>query len=167
MKLTTCVIAATLATVGLAQAQKATAELKNAKGEVVGKVTAAETKGGVRLTGQVMNVPAGEHGIHIHMTGKCDPPEFTSAGGHFNPSGNKHGLSGKGGHEGDLGNLKVGADGKAKVDLRVPDVTLADGPKSLFKEGGTALVLHANPDDLKTDPTGNAGGRLACGVFMK
>jgi Cu-Zn family superoxide dismutase len=170
MKLTTFVFAATLATVGLAQAQKAqpaTAELKNANGQVVGKVRAAAISNGVRLTGQVMDLPAGEHGIHIHMTGKCDPPEFTSAGGHFNPSGHKHGMAGKGGHEGDLGNLTVGSNGKAKIDIRVMGVSLAEGGTSLFKEGGTALVIHANPDDLKTDPAGNAGARIACGVFMK
>jgi superoxide dismutase, Cu-Zn family len=172
MRLITITAAAALLAGGIAQGQQAkpaTAELKNAQGEVVGKVRVAPVRKGegVRITGQVKSLPPGEHGIHIHMTGKCDPPDFTSAGGHFNPTNAKHSLHTQGGHAGDLGNLTVAANGRAKIDLRIPNVTLAEGANSLLKEGGTALVIHANADDLKTDPTGNAGGRIACGVIMK
>lgn len=148
----------------------ATVELKNAKGEVVGTIRAQAMRGGngVRLTGQLMNLPPGEHGFHIHMTGKCEPPDFTTAGGHLNPGGNKHSLASKGGHEGDLGNIKVDESGKAKVNVTMTGVVMTDGAaNSLFKEGGTALMVHAAQDDLKTDPTGNAGPRIACGVFTR
>ncbi len=150
------------------KAAPATVTLKNAKGEVVGNAKATPTKdGGVKLSGSVMNLPAGQHAIHVHMTGKCDPPDFTSAGGHFNPEQNKHSHADQGGHAGDLGNFTVAANGKAKLNLTLSKVTLGEGSNSLFKEGGTALVVHEKADDLKTDPTGNAGGRLACGVFTR
>lgn len=148
---------------------RATAELKNAKGETVGTVRVTAERGGkgVRLQGNVSNLPPGEHGIHIHMTGKCDPPEFTTAGGHFNPSNAKHGMADSGGHAGDLGNLKVGENGKARVNITVSAVTLDASQNSALKEGGTALVVHASPDDMKTDPAGNAGARIACGVITR
>lgn len=172
MRLFTFACAASLFAAGMAQAQQgqaASAELKNAKGEVVGKLRIAPVRKGegVRVTGMVKNLPPGDHGFHIHMTGKCDPPDFTSAGGHFNPAKSQHSLHDKGGHAGDLGNITVAADGTAKINMRVGQVTLGEGPNSLFKPDGTAVVIHANPDDLKTDPTGNAGGRIACGVIMK
>ena len=147
----------------------AMAELKNAKGEVVGKVRLAGRGGeGVRITGEVSGLTPGDHGIHIHMTGKCEAPDFASAGGHFNPTGAKHSLNTQGGHAGDLGNLKVESDGTAKIDMTVPGVMMrGTEANSLFKEGGTALVIHANADDLKSDPAGNAGGRVACGVISR
>ena len=172
MRLITFTVAASLFAVGICQAQtpkQARAEMKNAKGEVIGtlKITPAKKGDGVQITGNVKNLPPGEHGFHIHTVGKCEAPEFTTAGGHFNPTSAKHSLNAQGGHAGDMGNLTVGQNGGAKVNVHVGGVTLGEGANSLFKEGGTALMIHANVDDLKTDPTGNAGGRIACGVISK
>lgn len=153
---------------GQAKAEAAKAELRNPKGETVGTATFTEGSGGVKVAVQVSKLPPGPHGFHIHAVGKCDPPEFTSAGGHFNPHAKKHGLkSPEGPHAGDLPNLVVGGGGTAKAEVVAALVTLKEGKNSLFQPDGTALVIHANPDDEKTDPTGNAGGRIACGVITK
>jgi Cu-Zn family superoxide dismutase len=151
-----------------APGEMATAELKNAKGEKVGEATFEQTPHGVLVTAEITNLPAGMHAFHIHETGKCEPP-FKTAGGHFNPAGKKHGVkSAEGCHGGDLPNISVGADGKAKVQFVAGDVTLKAGEKnSLLDADGSALVLHAGADDYKSDPAGNAGDRIACGVVTK
>jgi Cu-Zn family superoxide dismutase len=147
---------------------QATADLKNAKGEPVGVVALLEDEGGVRFFASVRGLPAGKHGIHIHGLGKCEPPEFTSAGGHFNPTGKKHGLyNPQGPHAGDLPNLDVGADGTGQVHYVLRGVTLGSGPTSLLRGDGTSVVIHANADDYSTDPAGNSGARIACGVIQK
>jgi Cu-Zn family superoxide dismutase len=149
-------------------AATATANLANGKGENVGTARLRETSKGVSLSLDVFNLPPGVHGFHIHAVGKCDPPDFKSAGGHFNPEGKKHGLENpEGHHAGDMQNLTVDAQGKAKVRVVVPGVTLSEGSNSLFQPQGTAIVIHADPDDMKTDPAGNAGARIACGVITK
>jgi Cu-Zn family superoxide dismutase len=149
-------------------AATAKAELNDTKGASVGTAKLKATPQGVSLAIDVFNFPPGVHGFHIHAVGKCEPPDFKSAGGHFNPEGKKHGWDNpEGHHAGDLQNLTVDAKGKAKVKVVVPGVTLGDGPNSLFQPQGTALVIHANPDDNKTDPAGNAGPRIACGVITK
>jgi superoxide dismutase, Cu-Zn family len=152
-----------------ANAQTAKTELINTKGENAGNATLTQVQGGgVRIALAVSNLPPGEHGLHIHAVGKCDPPDFKSAGPHFNPYNKKHGAKNpEGHHAGDLNNLEVGADGTAKVDMLTKDVTLGEGVNSLFHPGGTALVIHASPDDYMTDPIGNAGARIACGVITK
>jgi len=153
-----------------APAPTATATLKNAQGEEVGTATLGLTLRGTAVTinGHFSKLPPGTHAIHVHNVGTCTPPDFTSAGPHFNPAGKQHGTSNtNGSHAGDLPNFEVDAKGVGDVSFAVPDMTLRDGPNSLFHPGGTALVIHAAPDDNKTDPSGNAGARIACGVIEK
>jgi len=149
-------------------AKKAKANLLNAQGAPIGTATFSEKSNGVQLELKVANLPPGLHGFHIHTVGKCEAPDFKSAGAHFNPEGKQHGWDNPLGHHlGDLQNLNVGPDGKANVKILVPGVTLGEGPNSLFHEGGTSLVIHEKPDDGKTDPAGNAGARIACGVIIR
>ena len=142
----------------------ATAELKDKDGNTVATATLTEQTGGVRVVLTATKIAAGQHGWHLHAVGKCDSADFATAGGHFNPDTKQHGTQNpQGPHAGDLGNLTAGADGTAKADV-VAKVTLAPGATSLLKTDGTAIVIHANPDDDKTDPSGNSGARIACGV---
>jgi Cu-Zn family superoxide dismutase len=144
-------------------------ELQNAQGERVGTATLEAVPDGVKIVLQATKLPPGQHGWHIHAVGKCEPPDFTSAGNHFNPQGKKHGRENpEGSHAGDLPDLVVGSDGAAQAEVLVTHVTLdPTGATSLLQGEGTALVIHANPDDQKTDPAGNAGARIACGIIPK
>lgn len=149
-------------------AQTAHADILNAKGEKVGTATIQPAKLGVRINLNVSQLPPGTHALHIHAAGKCDPPDFKSAGSHFNPDNKKHGSKNpEGPHAGDLPNFDVRADGTAKVSVVAKNVTLGGGPNSLFHPDGTALVIHEKADDYMTDPAGNAGARIACGVVQK
>jgi len=146
------------------------AVLRNASGEEVATATFKSSKGGVRVkvTAKSKFLTPGKHGVHIHAVGKCETPGFTSAGPHFNPEGKKHGLQSQAGaHAGDLPNLVVNAKGKGKLSFLAKGATLGDGTGSLFGPEGTAIVIHADPDDEKTDPSGNSGDRIACGVIQK
>ena len=155
----------------IAAGQKsAHADLVNAQGAKIGTAKITSTGNGVKFAVKVSQLTPGDHGIHIHNVGKCEGPAFTTAGGHFNPTSAHHGIHNSQDphpHLGDLDNLKVGQDGKASATFMVSGVTLGDGTNSLFHDGGTALVIHAKADDLMSDPSGNSGDRVACGVIEK
>ena len=165
--LTTVTLACFAATIGLS-AQMKHVDLKDQKGNSVGMAMISPAKGGgVSIDLDVKGLPAGEHAIHFHAVPKCEPP-FTSAGSHFNPAAKKHRMQNpEGPHAGDMPNFTVAANGTAKTTVTNKNVTMTDGANSLYANGGTALVIHAAADDMKTDPSGNAGDRIACGVVTK
>ncbi len=153
---------------GIAGAQTAQVELRNLEGEPVANATLVQIEEGVKIMLEATHLPPGDHAFHIHAVGQCEPPDFSSAGPHFNPHGKKHGVKNpEGAHAGDLPSLTVGPDGTGKIEVVAKEVTLGEGLNSLFHSGGTSLVIHASVDDDVTDPAGNAGARIACGVVTK
>lgn len=143
-------------------------EMKDAQGQSLGTATLMPMSGMVHIQLDLKGLKPGQHALHVHATPKCEGPAFTSAGGHFNPAGKKHGLkSPDGPHAGDMENFTVAADGTAKGMVMAHGITLGSEANSVFANGGTALVIHAGPDDMTTDPAGAAGDRIACGVITK
>ena len=158
------------AVLSAAAAKSAHADIMNAQGTKIGTAKITATGQGVKIAVTVSQLTPGEHGIHIHTVGKCEAPAFTSAGGHFNPTSAHHGTHNTQDphpHLGDLMNLTVGQNGNAKATFLANGVTLGDGANSLFHDDGTSLVIHAKADDLMSDPSGNSGDRIACGVIEK
>jgi superoxide dismutase, Cu-Zn family len=146
-------------------ADTASAVLKDPDGKEVGKAVLMTTPSGTLITLELTATPPGAHGFHIHTVGKCEPPKFESAEGHFNPDNTEHGfLNAEGPHAGDMPNIHVPESGKLTVEVLNPLVTLS-AESALLDEDGSALMLHADPDDYKSDPAGHAGGRIACGVI--
>ncbi|HYS43550.1 MAG TPA: superoxide dismutase family protein [Geobacteraceae bacterium] len=158
-------VAATGATAG--NKMKARADIKDATGKTMGTATLTEEKKGVKIVLKVSGLSPGKHGFHLHEKGACDPPDFKSAGGHFNPFGKHHGAKNpEGKHAGDFPNLEVKENGTAEVTVVAEGATLKKGVGSLLREGGTAIVIHADPDDEMSDPAGNSGTRIGCGTIV-
>jgi Cu-Zn family superoxide dismutase len=149
-------------------AKPVTVKLSDANGKSVGTAKLSADPGGVKIALALKGLTPGDHAIHIHATAKCDAPDFKSAGGHFNPENKKHGTANpEGAHAGDMPNFAVDPKGGSTATVVAPGVTMDDGPHSVFSNGGTALVIHDKADDLKTDPAGAAGDRIACGLITK
>jgi Cu-Zn family superoxide dismutase len=148
---------------------EARAELRDREGRSVGVANLTGTERGVRIEVQAAGLTPGRHGFHIHETGRCEPPDFGSAGGHFNPGAMHHGMENPmGPHGGDLPNVVAGADGRATLTTLNPYLSLGTGATDdLLRAGGTAVMIHAGPDDYYTDPAGDSGARVVCGVIER
>jgi Cu-Zn family superoxide dismutase len=163
-------IAALALASGAALAQEtAKAQFKNTKGEQIGTAVLTQTPYGVLIDVDISGIPAGEHGFHVHETGRCTPEDgFKSAGAHFSPTEHKHGVRVENGpHAGDMMNQFVASDGKLRAHVINTRITLKDGESSVFDKDGSALVVHAKADDYKSQPSGDAGDRIACAVIER
>lgn len=143
-------------------ADSAKADIRSADGKAIGSATLADTAKGVLITLSLNGAPEGVHAFHVHEVGKCEPP-FKTAGAHLNPDHRKHGFVAEGPHAGDMPNLHIPADGTLQQEVLNPNLTLA----AMLDGDGSAVILHAKADDYKSDPAGNAGDRVACGVVEK
>jgi Cu-Zn family superoxide dismutase len=140
--------------------------VRDAGGAQVARAVAIGAGDVIRIRIDVSRMPAGSYGAHLHTTGRCEGPDFATAGPHWNPTGRQHGKNNPNGmHKGDLPNLLVGADGRGSLEFTIPGAALANGPMPLLDGDGAAIVIHQAADDYRTDPSGNSGPRIACGVF--
>ena len=150
---------------GSAGTSSANAVLLAADGSRRGDAMVREAADGLHVAVRATGITPGVHAVHIHMTGTCTPPDFTSAGGHWNPTARQHGRDNPAGmHMGDMPNLTAGADGTGQMEFVIPGATLRTGANAVLDADGAAIVVHAQADDNKSDPAGNAGGRIACGI---
>ncbi len=141
-------------------------DIRDPSGMIMARATASQIGDSIRVRVEAKGMRAGAYGAHVHTTGRCDAPDFASAGPHWNPSGQQHGKNNpRGMHKGDLPNLAVGTDGRGSFEVTIPGASLAAGPNPLQDADGAAVVIHAAADDYRTDPSGNSGGRIACGVL--
>ena len=162
------IMATSLLSLGSARETDVKVDLENAQGESVGTAFLSKAGKGIRIKLNLKNLQPGEHAIHIHQWPRCEGPTFESAGAHFNPDVKQHGLRNpQWPHAGDMNNFKVRPNGTATSSLTASRVNLGTGNHSVLKNGGTSLVIHAKADDLKTDPSGNSGDRIACGVISR
>jgi superoxide dismutase, Cu-Zn family len=144
----------------------ASTQLQDSSGRTVAAASAAEAGDALRVRVEAAGLGVGVYGVHLHSAGRCDPPSFESAGPHWNPANREHGRDNpRGQHLGDLPNLLVGTDGRGSLEFTIPGADLAGGNRRLLDADGAAIVLHARPDDYRTDPSGNSGARIACGIL--
>lgn len=141
-------------------------DLRDGAGRNVARASATQLGDSIRLQVQALALPSGTYGAHIHAVGRCDGTDFSTAGPHWNPTGQQHGKDNpQGMHKGDLPNLRVGADGRGSLEITVPAAAISGGSAPLMDADGAAIVIHERADDYRTDPSGNSGARIACGVF--
>jgi Cu-Zn family superoxide dismutase len=144
----------------------ASAQLRDPGGRTVAAASASEVGDGLRVRVEASGLAPGVYGAHLHAVGRCDSPSFESAGPHWNPGNREHGRDNpRGQHLGDLPNLLVGTDGRGSFEFTIPGATISNGPRRLLDADGASVLLHARPDDYRTDPSGNSGARIACGVL--